>query len=122
MHVVLSKSLLYAQRKYPRRSHFVSVFIANKIFKILFTKRDLIRYYYFVNICIVYRYRVFMLKKFVFFNFSTSNLIFFLNCTVKKYQHYHQVKLINMKFLQVKKYYLLIKEELYIKPSLHILL
>ena len=27
----------------------------------------------------------------------------------QKYQHYHQVKLINMNFLQVKKHYLLIK-------------
>ena len=29
----------------------------------------------------------------------------------EKYQHYHPQKLINMNFLQVKKYYLLIKEE-----------
>ena len=29
----------------------------------------------------------------------------------KKYLHYHQVKLRNMKILQVKKYYLLIKGE-----------
>ena len=29
----------------------------------------------------------------------------------QKYQHYHLEKLINMKILQVKKYYLLIKEE-----------
>ena len=28
-----------------------------------------------------------------------------------KYQHYHQVKLINMNNLQVKKYYHMIKEE-----------
>ena len=31
---------------------------------------------------------------------------------MKKYQLYHQVKLINMNALQGKKYYLLIKEEL----------
>ena len=29
----------------------------------------------------------------------------------KRYQHYHQVKLINMNFLQVKQYYHLIKVE-----------
>ena len=29
----------------------------------------------------------------------------------QKYQHYHPEKLINMNILQVKKYYLLIKEE-----------
>ena len=31
--------------------------------------------------------------------------------THQKYQHYEQVKLINMNILQVKKYYHLIKEE-----------
>ena len=29
----------------------------------------------------------------------------------QKYQHYHQVKLINMNILQVKKYYLLFKDD-----------
>ena len=29
----------------------------------------------------------------------------------QKYQHYHQIKLINMNIVQVKKYYLLFKEE-----------
>ena len=29
----------------------------------------------------------------------------------QKYQHYHQVKLINMNILQAQKYYLLIKAE-----------
>ena len=29
----------------------------------------------------------------------------------QKYQHYHQVKLINMNILQLKKYYPLIKEQ-----------
>ena len=31
--------------------------------------------------------------------------------TQQKYQHYYQEKLINMNILQVKKYYLLIKEQ-----------
>ena len=40
----------------------------------------------------------------------------------QKYQDYHLEKLINMNILQVKKYYLLIKEELQNKLSWHILL
>ena len=32
--------------------NFVSIFIATEMFKSFFTKRDLIRYYYFVNIYI----------------------------------------------------------------------
>ena len=47
---------------------FFSIFIANKTFKIIFTKRDLIRYYYFINIYIMYGNRAFILVKFVFFN------------------------------------------------------
>ena len=39
----------------------------------------------------------------------------------EKYQHYHQVKLINMNFLEAKKYYHLIKEEKQNKLSLDIL-
>ena len=38
----------------------------------------------------------------------------------QKYQHYHPEKLINMNILQVKKYYLLIKEEQQNKLSLYI--
>ena len=34
-----------------------------------------------------------------------------INREAAKYQHYHPEKLINMNFLQTKKYYLLIKEE-----------
>ena len=40
----------------------------------------------------------------------------------EKYQQYHQVKSINMSILQVKKYYLLIKDKSKNKLSLHILL
>ena len=36
----------------------------------------------------------------------------------QKHQHYHQVKLINMNFLQVKKYYDLIKVEVKFTHSL----
>ena len=34
-----------------------------------------------------------------------------VNRKVAKYHHYHKVKLINMNTLQVKKYYVLLKEE-----------
>ena len=44
------------------------------------------------------------------------------NKAKKKYQHYHQVKLISMNILQVNKNYLLIKDERQNKLSLLILL
>ena len=44
---------------------FFSIFVSNKIFKIIFTKRNFIRYYYLINI-----YRFIILMKSVFFNFS----------------------------------------------------
>ena len=47
--------------------------------KIFFTKRKPIRYYYFINIYIVYWNRVFMLMKFVIFNFSVTKLYIFLS-------------------------------------------
>ena len=40
-----------------------------------------------------------------------KNCDMILTKKLKKYQHYHQVKLINMNILQVKKYYFLIKIE-----------
>ena len=40
----------------------------------------------------------------------------------QKYRHYHQVKLINIDILQVKKYYPLSKVECKIKQTLHICL
>ena len=49
---------------------FFVIFITNEIFKILFNKRKVIRYYYFVNIYIVHGNRAFTLMKFVFFNLS----------------------------------------------------
>ena len=61
-----------------QRSNFFINFVTNEIFKILFTKRKLIRYYYFVNIYIVYRNRAFILMKFVFFNFRVIKFYNFL--------------------------------------------
>ena len=47
---------------------------------------------------------------------KNSNMILIDN--QQKYQHYHLEKLVNMDILQVKHYYLLIKEEWNIKLSL----
>ena len=50
-------------------------------------------------------------------NITIDDIIRDKNCNMKlrekqqKYQHYHQVKLIKMNILQMKKYYLLIKGE-----------
>ena len=44
--------------------------ITNEIFKILFTKRKLIRYYYFINIYMLYQNATFIFIKFIFFSFS----------------------------------------------------
>ena len=45
----------------------------------MFTKWKLIRCYYLDNIYIVYRNRIFILMKFVFFNFSVIKFKFFFN-------------------------------------------
>ena len=68
-----SKSLLYIfifGRNMYNGIIYLAFFVTNEIFKILFTERKLFRYYYFINICIAYRNRAFMLMKFVFFNLS----------------------------------------------------
>ena len=53
-------------------SNFFSIFLANKIFKFFFIKRDPIRYYYFINIYIYYWNKFFMLIKFLILEFSIS--------------------------------------------------
>ena len=66
IHLVLSKSLLYALM-FGRNMHnglFFGIFIANKM------KRNLLRYYWFINIYVIYWNRPFILVKFVFSNFS----------------------------------------------------
>ena len=37
-------------KKYAQRSSFVSIFVANEIFKTFFDQNRPIRYYYFINI------------------------------------------------------------------------
>ena len=43
--------------------------------------------------------------------FEVKNYSMMLIEKLQKYQHYHQVKVMNMNNLQAKKYYLLMKEE-----------
>ena len=61
-------------KEYTKRYNFFNIFIANKIFKILFTKRDLIGYYYFLNSFIVFKNMFFILMIFLFFNSSVIEL------------------------------------------------
>ena len=87
------KSLLYAlifERNMHRCLIFFSIFIANKIVKILFTRRYLIRYYHFINIYIVYGNRVVILVKFVFFNFSIIKLYNFLSIFIYDFRIFLQ--------------------------------
>ena len=77
MHLVLPKVLLYiyipVSGKSMYKGLFFIIFVTNEIFKILFTRSKLNRYYCFVNMKINYRDRSFTLMKFVFFNFSVIN-------------------------------------------------
>ena len=47
-------------------------FLPNKIFKTLFTKRNLVRYYFSINVYIMYQNMAFALLIFVFFNFTIA--------------------------------------------------
>ena len=56
------------------------IYVTNEIFKILFTKRKHIKYYYFVNICIyiyiyIYQNKPFILMKFDLFSFSVMKVL-----------------------------------------------
>ena len=68
-------SLIYTNlRKEPgQKFNFFLIFVTNEKFKIFFTKRKIIRPYYFINIYIVYENRAFILMKHIFFNFSVKN-------------------------------------------------
>ena len=55
--------------EYAYRSKFFRIFTAKQIFKILLTKSKLIRYYYFINIYMVYWSRAFILIKCLLYNF-----------------------------------------------------
>ena len=77
LHLVLSEYISYTliSRKNMHKS-LVSLiaFVTNEVFKILCTKRKHVRYYYFINIYIVYQSRDFILK-FVFSIPMSSNFI-----------------------------------------------
>ena len=79
INLILWKSLLYALI-FGKNMHKVlilfSIFVTNAIFKIFFTKRNF-RYYYFINIYIVYWNKAFILVKVIFFKFSIINFIVF---------------------------------------------
>ena len=64
-------------KEYAYKSNCFSFLIVNKIFKIHFTKANLVRCYYFVNIYIVYQNRAFKLVKFAYFNFSIIKICIF---------------------------------------------
>ena len=68
---------------------FFSIFVANKTFKSFFTKRDFIRYYYFINFYIFYLYRSFIFVKFLCLDFNINkfynNLSIFIYAFKKIY-------------------------------------
>ena len=79
MHLVSSKSFLYALI-FGRNIHkglFFTIFVANEIFQSFFTKRDLIRYYYFIIIYNFYLNRSFTLVKCLSLDFNIAE---FYNC------------------------------------------
>ena len=59
-------------KKYEKRSNLFSIFVTDEIFKTIFVKKVLIRYYYFINIYIIYRNGFFILMKFLFFEFNIN--------------------------------------------------
>ena len=85
--ITISSICTHFWKEYAQRSNLFSIITANKIFKILFTKRDLIRYYCFTNIYIVYRNRTSILVKFIFFNFSIIKLFYSFLFMVLKFSH-----------------------------------
>ena len=105
IHLVLSKSLLYALI-FGRNMHkdliFFIIFVTNDIFKIFFTERNLIRYYYFINNYIVYRNRAFMLMKFVFFNFSIIKIYIFLSVFTHGFKIFYIFLIYNFPLLWLK--------------------
>ena len=78
------------------KAYFFSIFIANKIFKILFTERDLIRYNYFIKIYIVYQNRAFMLVKFVFSCRYHQTLYFFIHFYIWFYDFFYNFLICNL--------------------------
>ena len=56
---VISFIYTHFWKEYAKRSNIFIIFVTNEIFKALFTKKKLIRYYYFINMYIVYGNRAF---------------------------------------------------------------
>ena len=56
--------------------------VADEIFKSIFVKRGLLRFYYFINIYITYRNRSFILMKFLLFDFNITK---FYDCFFHSY-------------------------------------
>ena len=53
---------------------FFNIFVANEIFKSIFTGIDLVRYYYFINMYIFIEIGSFILVKYLFFDFTTTKV------------------------------------------------
>ena len=82
IYLVSSMSFLYALifgRNIHKGIIFFNIFVANKIFKSLFTKRDLIIHNYCVDIYIFYGNRFFMLVKILFLDFNITKFDNFFN-------------------------------------------
>ena len=73
----LKKLLIFSQKNCSyilgNFLYFFIIFVTNEIFKILFTKRKLIRYYHFIDIYVIYQNRA------LFFNFSVIKFYNFLS-------------------------------------------
>ena len=81
IHLVLSEYISYiliSRKNMPKSLVSLIAFVTNEVFKIFYTKRKHVRYYYFVNICIVYQSRAFILK-FLFSIPMSSNFIIVLS-------------------------------------------
>ena len=73
IHLILFKYLLYlliSGKNMQKENNFFIAFVTTEIFKIFFVKRKFIRYYYFINIYIVYGNSTFTLLKFLLLNSS----------------------------------------------------
>ena len=73
-------------------SNFFIAFVNNEIFKTLFTKRKLIRYYYFINVYIVYQNRNFILM-----NSVSPNSISFFSISIYGFNFFFWSKYIDSK-------------------------
>ena len=80
------KPLLYALSS-GRNTH-KNIFVTNKIFKNLFTKRDLIRYDYFINIYNLYWNKAFMRWKLCCSSLVSPNFITYLSVFIYTFKRF----------------------------------